>query len=50
MAAVTPTKAAPKAGAEAETILSLNNIEVVYDRVILGALRVCPSRCRTAGS
>ncbi len=35
MAAVTPMKAAPKAGADADTILSLNNIEVVYDRVIL---------------
>src|SRR5271157_2953658 len=35
MAAVTPMEATPKAGVGAETILSLNNIEVVYDRVIL---------------
>ena len=35
MAAATSMKAAPKAAADAEAILSLNNIEVVYDRVIL---------------
>src|SRR5271156_6475721 len=47
MAAVTPMEATPKAGAESETILSLNNIEVVYDRVILvlkGVSLTVPSR------
>ena len=47
MAAVTPMKAAPPAAAEAAAILSLNNIEVVYDRVILvlkGVSLAVPSR------
>src|SRR5271157_1639607 len=47
MAAVTPMEATPKAGVGAETILSLNNIEVVYDRVILvlkGVSLTVPSR------
>ncbi len=47
MAAVTPMEATPKGGAESETILSLNNIEVVYDRVILvlkGVSLTVPSR------
>jgi branched-chain amino acid transport system ATP-binding protein len=33
--AVSSTKSAPSAAADAATILTLNNIEVVYDRVIL---------------
>jgi branched-chain amino acid transport system ATP-binding protein len=35
MTGVTPLKSAPAAAPAPETILSLNNIEVVYDRVIL---------------
>jgi len=35
MTGVTPLKSAPAAALAPETILSLNNIEVVYDRVIL---------------
>jgi branched-chain amino acid transport system ATP-binding protein len=35
MTAATPMKPAPVAAADVGTILSLNNIEVVYDRVIL---------------
>ena len=35
MASVAPTKPAPEPAAEAAAILALNNIEVVYDRVIL---------------
>ncbi len=35
MAAVTPTKSPPREMAHAAAILALNNVEVVYDRVIL---------------
>jgi len=35
MSAVAPTKSEPVAAAEAAPILALNNVEVVYDRVIL---------------
>jgi branched-chain amino acid transport system ATP-binding protein len=47
MAAATPMQAAPLAAAESAAILSLNNIEVVYDRVILvlkGVSLAVPSR------
>jgi branched-chain amino acid transport system ATP-binding protein len=47
MAAIAPMKAAPPAAAESAPILALNNIEVVYDRVILvlkGVSLAVPSR------
>jgi branched-chain amino acid transport system ATP-binding protein len=47
MAAATPMQTAPLAAAESAAILSLNNIEVVYDRVILvlkGVSLAVPSR------
>jgi branched-chain amino acid transport system ATP-binding protein len=47
MAAATPMQAVPLAAAESAAILSLNNIEVVYDRVILvlkGVSLAVPSR------
>jgi len=47
MAAIAPMKAAPPAAAESAPILALNNIDVVYDRVILvlkGVSLAVPSR------